>query len=164
MSNICRCRWFLQMSTRYGRHLCTPLRQGVMVIICLFCYLFQIHKVSPFTVQKSIPSAFCTFSKNRLQTNLRVTDLVTNLGTKNCGSALISTIWAYHIIITHSFNQEYLLSKYRDYCIMNVSQPRIKEVFLLRELAFIFFYCTNSIILQLVTIRKSTMKRISYRQ
>jgi len=25
MSNICRCRWFLQMSTRYGRHLCAPL-------------------------------------------------------------------------------------------------------------------------------------------
>jgi len=25
MSNICRCRWFLQMSTRYGRHLYTPL-------------------------------------------------------------------------------------------------------------------------------------------
>jgi hypothetical protein len=73
-------------------HTNTHSRQGVMVIICLFCYLFQIHKVSPFTVQKSIPSAFCTFSKNRLQTNLRVTDLVTNLGTKYCGSALISTI------------------------------------------------------------------------
>jgi len=25
MSNICLCRWFLQMSTRYGRHLYTPL-------------------------------------------------------------------------------------------------------------------------------------------
>ena len=25
MSNICRCRWFLQMLTRYGRHLYTPL-------------------------------------------------------------------------------------------------------------------------------------------
>jgi len=25
MSNICRCRWFLWMSIRYGRHLCTPL-------------------------------------------------------------------------------------------------------------------------------------------
>ena len=43
-----------------------------------------------FTVQKSIPCAFCTFSKNRLQTNVRVTDLVTNLGTKNRGSTQIS--------------------------------------------------------------------------
>jgi len=28
MSNICRCRWFLQMSTRYRRHLYTPLCRG----------------------------------------------------------------------------------------------------------------------------------------
>jgi len=28
MLNICRCRWFLQMSTWYGRHLCTPLHRA----------------------------------------------------------------------------------------------------------------------------------------
>ena len=29
MSNICRCRWFLKISTRYGRHLYTPLTHPV---------------------------------------------------------------------------------------------------------------------------------------
>ena len=57
-------------------------------------------------------------------------------------------------------NCGYFQSKYSRYCIMNVRQQRIEGVFLLRELAFVLFNCTNSIILRMICIEKSTMTNL----
>jgi len=45
MSNICRCRWFLQMSTRYGRHLYTSLEALIRLIIPVLIFRYSRSKL-----------------------------------------------------------------------------------------------------------------------
>ena len=78
-------------------HICVCIYVYDKGLWSLFDFLLPLSDPTgiSFTVQKSIPWTFCTFAINRLQTNVRVTVLVTKLGTKNYGSSKISTIKNY---------------------------------------------------------------------